>query len=87
MLLNQATEFVIICFGVSVFIFVMLIPALLELKTPKDAGPRRIKNYTFSANMAIEEILTTNLEEKHGVDQMHVKNIGNAISVLMNIEV
>jgi hypothetical protein len=86
MLANQATTFAIIFLGVPIFILVMLVPALLELRKPKDAGPRRIKDYTFSANMAIEEILTTNLEEKHSVDQTHVMSIGNAISVLMNIE-
>jgi hypothetical protein len=87
MLPDPTLTFVIIFLGVSMFIFVMLVPAILELKTPKDAGPRMIKDYTFPVNLAIEEILITNLEERHGFDQTCIKNIVDAINVLPNIEV
>ncbi|HVP92748.1 MAG TPA: hypothetical protein VMS94_03300 [Acidobacteriota bacterium] len=54
---------------------------------PKDAGPRMIKDYTLPVNLATKEVLITNLEEKQGLEQILVKNIMDAISVLPNLEV
>jgi len=87
MLPNLTLTFIMLGLGVLMFILIMLLPALFELKMPKDAGPRMIKDYGFPTNLAIEEIITANLEEKQGFDQILVKNIVDAISVLPNLEV
>jgi hypothetical protein len=87
MLPNPILAFVILGLGVSIFIFIMLLPALFELKKPKDAGPRMIRDYTFPAHLAIKEILIANLEEKQGFDQTLAKKIADAINVLPNLEV
>ena len=65
----------------------MLLPALFELKMPKDAGPRMIRDHSSHTGLAIEEILIVNLEEKQEFDQILVKNIVDAINVLPNLEV
>jgi hypothetical protein len=87
MLPNLALTFVIISLGVSIFIIIMLLPAFLELKKPKDAGPRMIKDYTFTANLVTKEILIVNLEEKQEFDQTLVKKIVDVINALPNLEV
>jgi hypothetical protein len=87
MLPNPTLTFTILGLGVLIFILIMLLPALFELKMPRDAGPRMIKDYNFPANLAIKEILIADLEEKHGFDQILVKNMVDAINVLPNLEV
>jgi len=82
------TTLITLCFGVSVFIFIMFLPALLELKKPKDAGPRRIMDdaYTIQPKM-VGTIVIVNLEEEHRFDQKLVEKIMNIIAVLPNLEV
>jgi len=73
---------IILVLGTAIFILLLFLPPLLELKKPKDAGPRMISDYSFSASFPI-----VNLEEKHGFDQALAKKIVDAISVLPNLEV
>ena len=82
MLPNPSPTFIMLLLGTLVFILIMFLPALLELKKPRDAGPRMINDYSFSANFPI-----ANLEEKQGLDQTLVTKIIDAISVLPNLEV
>jgi hypothetical protein len=87
MLPNPTLTFIILSLGVLIFILIMFLPALFELRMPKDAGPRMIKDYGFPTNLAIKEVLIANLEEKQGLDKILVKNIMDAINVLPNLEV
>jgi hypothetical protein len=79
---NPNPTFILLILGISTFIFIMFLPAFLELKKPKDAGPRMIGDYNFSAIFPI-----TNLEEKHGFDQALVKKIVDVIGALPNLEI
>lgn len=91
MILNPTpTMFIMLIFGVTTFIFIMLLPALLELKRPKDAGPRVIMDNLT----AIRQLQTTSIiplanieEEKIRFDRTAVKKIMDIIAVLPNIEV
>ncbi len=83
------TTLILLLFGVSAFIFILLLPALLELKRPKDAGPRIITDgivitQRFQARGAIP--LASIEEEKFGLDQTIVKKIADVIAVLPNLE-
>lgn len=83
------TMFVILIFGVSTFMFLMLLPALFELKRPKDAGPRKIMDdiiavHQFQLGQIIS--LVNVEEEKHGLDQVLVKKIAAIIAFLPNLE-
>jgi hypothetical protein len=83
------TTVVMLLFGVSVCIFIMLLPALLELKKPKDAGPRMIMD-----DVAINQHpqmrggipLASIEEEKFRPDQTLVKKIAEVIAFLPNLE-
>jgi hypothetical protein len=73
--------FVMMIFGASTFILIMFLPALLELKKPKDAGPRRI----------MEEVVVYQHSER--IDSMEVefdrnivRKVSEIISVLPNLE-
>ena len=83
------TAFVLLLFGVALFTFVMLLPALLELKRPRDAGPRIIMNDAIILEylrkgkvMPLQSIE----EERFGLDQTIVKKIADVIAVLPNLE-
>ena len=89
MMLNPTpTMLIMLCFGVLIFIFIMLLPALLELKKPKDAGPRMMLNdVTVLQQLQImQKISIANMEEDLGFDQMAVKKMANVIAMLPNLE-
>lgn len=89
MVLNPTpTTLIMLCFGVLIFIFIMLLPALLELKKPKDAGPRMMLNDVpvLQQLQIVQKIPITNMEEDLGFDQVAVKNIANVIAMLPNLE-
>jgi len=81
------TTFIMLIFGVSTFIFIMFLPALLELKKHKDAGPRLIMNDAPVMQPKMREtVLIVNVEEEHGFDQMLGRKMADVMAVLPNIE-
>jgi hypothetical protein len=74
--------FIVLFLGVSSFILIMLFPAFLELKKPKDAGPRTIMNHI----VAIPQLPTIMEDEKIVLDQALRQKIANIIAVLPNLE-
>ena len=89
MMLNPTpTTLIMLCFGVLIFIFIMLLPALLELKKPKDAGPRMMLNdvSVLQQLQIVQKISIANMEEDLGFDQTAVKKIANVIAMLPNLE-
>ena len=84
------TMFIILIFGVSTFIFIMLLPALFELKRPKDAGPRKIMDDIIAVQQfqlgQIISLMNVEEEEKPGLDQVLVKKIADIIAFLPNLE-
>jgi len=64
----------------------MLLPALLELKKPRDAGPRMIIDYALFTQPEIKNTLMINVEEDQRFDQMLVEKIADIIAFLPNLE-
>jgi hypothetical protein len=65
----------------------MFLPALLELKKHKDAGPRLIMNDAPVMQPKMREtVLIVNVEEEHGFDQMLGRKMADVMAVLPNIE-
>lgn len=82
------TTLVLLTMGVSTLILIMLLPALLELKKPKDSGPRIIIDNVFDMQMLWKEAIPIlDLEEEHIADKILFKKIADVISVLPNLEV
>lgn len=90
MILNPTpTTLIALFFGVSTFIIIMLLPALFELKRPKDAGPRIIMDDIIIAQYFQGRKtfpLQSIEEEKFGFDQVIVKKIADIIAALPNME-
>jgi len=74
--------FIVLILGVSTFIFIMLLPAFLELKKPKDAGPRTIMNNII----AIPQLPTIMEDETTVLDQALRQKIASIIAFLPNLE-
>jgi len=68
--------------GVSTFILIMLLPAFLELKKPRDAGPRTIMNNII----AIPQLPTIMEDEKPILDPILYQKIAEILVVLPNLE-
>jgi hypothetical protein len=77
------TTFAMMILGLSTFILIMFLPALLELKNPKDAGPRKIMEETITWR---PETILASIEKEVKSDQILVKKILEIISVLPNLE-
>jgi hypothetical protein len=87
MIPNPIPTFVLLTIGVLTFLFIMLLPSLIELKKPKDAGPKMIMDYTFDIRSKTQDILMIDMEEEQGFDQTFIKKVVDIISFLPNIEV
>ncbi|MCW3993590.1 MAG: hypothetical protein NWE85_03370 [Candidatus Bathyarchaeota archaeon] len=74
--------FIVLSLGVSAFILIMLLPAFLELKKPRDAGPRTIMNNII----AIPQLPTIMEDEKPILDQALYQKIAEILVVLPNLE-
>jgi len=80
-----STTFFLLVLGILAFIIIMLLPALVEWKKPKDAGPRRIMGHMFFAQTEIGDMMT-DAEEEHVFDKMLVDRIAGIIAFLPNLE-
>ncbi|MGC8896190.1 MAG: hypothetical protein ACP5LB_05440 [Candidatus Bathyarchaeia archaeon] len=81
------TTFMLLTIGVSTLIFIMLLPSILELKKPKDAGPRIIIDYTYDMQTLWKAAMPIlNVEEEIGFNKMLANKIADIISVLPNLE-
>jgi hypothetical protein len=86
MLENLAlTTFVALAFGVVIFILLMFLPALLELRKPRDAGPRKIMDDIIIGESQMK-IASIEKSEEIEIDQALVKKMANVLSVLPNLE-
>jgi hypothetical protein len=77
--------FITLASGVVVFILVMFLPALFELRNPEDSGPRKIMD---GASEALSQMKISSLErgEETQVDRALVKKIASVLSVLPDLE-
>ena len=81
------TLIAVIILGAPSLILIMLLPALLELKKPKDAGPRRIMDDVSEMQMLMERAITmVNIEEEQKIDVIFAKKIVAIIATLPSIE-
>lgn len=86
-MLGDTTQlsFITLFFGVVMFILVMFLPALLELRKPRDAGPRRIEGNVVSSKYQVQ-LASIERPEENEADLALIKRIVNILSVLPNLE-
>ncbi|MGQ9507578.1 MAG: hypothetical protein ACUVTB_06980 [Candidatus Bathycorpusculaceae bacterium] len=81
------TTLILLTMGISTLILIMLLPSLLELKKPKDAGPRIIIDRVSDMQTLWKEAMPIlDLEEERISDNMLIRKIVEIISVLPNLE-
>jgi hypothetical protein len=80
------TWFVMMVFGAIIFILIMFVPALLELKKPKDAGPRKIMDEDCESELGKQLVSLGRMEEEVKPDQVIIRKLADIIGVLPNLE-
>lgn len=88
MLPNLTSITAILILGIPVLIFVMLLPAILELKKPKDGAPRGVKDDISEVQIQIMRMTNiVNIESEQRFDSGIIQPLAKIISVLPNLEV
>lgn len=71
----------------TITFLLMFLPAIIELKKPKDAGPRLINDNIAKIRISTLKIPITNIEEEQKFDSKSTINIASFIYLIPNLEV
>jgi hypothetical protein len=71
----------------TITFLLMFLPAIIELKKPKDAGPRLINDNIAKIRISTLKIPITNIEEEQKFDSQSTINIASFIYLIPNLEV
>mgnify|MGYP005843157859 CR=1 FL=1 len=78
----------ILTLGIPVLIVIMLLPAILELKKPKDEGPRQIMDDISKVQIQMMRMSpVANIEKEQKFDKAVIVPLAKVIGVLPNLEV
>ncbi len=87
MIPNLSSIIAILALGLPVLILFMLLPAILELKKPKDKGPRMIMDNISEVQIHIMRMTPiVNIESEQKVDSSVIQPLAKIIAVLPNLE-
>jgi len=87
MILNLSAIIVIITATLALII-IMFLPAFLELKRPKDAGPRMIMGGIPELKVHMTRFIQiTNMEDEQRFDSSLIQTMAKIIAVLPSLEV
>jgi hypothetical protein len=78
---SALTSAIMLFFGVITFIIIMLLPAIIEIKKPRDAGPKILED-----NAQNEISLLVNIESDIKFDWTIIKRVAEIIAILPNLE-
>jgi len=79
---------IILIVATPVLIFIIFLPALLELKKPKDRGPRMIMGSIPEVKTrTVHVIRIANIEKEQKFDISLIRTMTKIIEVLPNLEV
>ena len=74
--------------GTPILILIMLLPVLVELKKPKDAGPRMIMDNISEVPIQIMRVIPlANIEGEQNFDSALIQALAKIIGVLPSLEV
>jgi len=88
MIPNLTQTLAIVVLGTSLFFLIMFLPALLELRKPKDSGPRMImeKVPEFHAQPSLFMSMP-NIEEEIRFEHSLIQRLTKIVEVLPSLEV
>jgi hypothetical protein len=88
MIPNLTWMITILIVATPILILVMFLPAIIELKKPKDDGPRRIMESIPELKIGImNSILIANIEEEKKFDSSLIQTLTKIIEVLPSLEI
>ena len=81
------TEIIIILVTTSALILITFLPAFIELKKPKDRGPRSITAEIPEMNLCITRFISiANIEDEQIFDSSLIQTMTKIIAVLPSLE-
>jgi hypothetical protein len=87
-MIPNLTAIIIIIITTPVLILIMFLPAFIELKKPKDGGPRMITAEISEVNVLITHFIPiANIEDEQKFDSSLIQTMAKSIEVLPSLEV
>ena len=88
MIQNLTSIIAILIVTTPILILIMFLPALLELKKPKDGGPRMIMGAIPGVNMRLVRVIPfVNMEDEQKFDRALIQTLARIIEILPSLEV
>ena len=88
MIPNLTSIIAILILGTAILILIMLLPALLELKKPKDGGPRLITDTISEVQIQIMRMIPiASIEDEQKFDSALIQLLAKIIAILPSLEV
>jgi len=88
MIPNLTSIIIILIVATPILILIMFLPAFLELKKPKDRGPRMIMGSIPEVKTrTVHVIHVANIEKEQKFDISLIRTMAKIIEVLPNLEV
>jgi hypothetical protein len=88
MIPNLTSIIAILILGIPILILIMLLPALLELKKPKDGGPRMILDNISEVQIQIMRMIPiASIEDEQKFESALIQSLAKIIEVLPSLEV
>ena len=72
--------------GTPLLLLIMLLPALVELKKPRDRGPRMIMDKIPEMQILVVSLPIANIEEDQRFDFALLRSLARIIEVLPSLE-
>jgi hypothetical protein len=88
MIPNLTSIIIILILGTPILILIMLLPPLLELKKPKDGGPRLITDNISEVQIQIMRMIPiASIEDGQKFDSALIQPLAKIIEILPSLEV
>lgn len=87
MIPNLTSALILALIGAPALILVMFLPAFLELRRPRDKGPRMIMNDPHATVTPFNVVTLVNIEEEQRFDQSLLQRLVKVIEVLPCLEI
>lgn len=87
-MIPNLTAIILIIAATPALILMMFLPAFIELKKPKDHGPRMISMEKSEVNALITRFISiANIEDEQNFDSSLIQTIAKIVDVLPSLEV
>lgn len=87
-MIPNLTAVILIILTTPILILITFLPAFIELKKPKDGGPRRITAEIPEVNLCITQFIPiVNIEDEQNFDSSLIQKMAKSVEILPSLEV